>query len=70
MKCCLEVKLLKEKNKKSKIIKEINADITAYSKAYNEIVFIIYDIGVINDIIEFKRDIESSGNIKVIVIKH
>ena len=70
MKCCLEVKLLKEKNKKSKIIEEINADITAYSKAYNEIVFIIYDIGVINDIIEFKRDIESSGNIKVIVIKH
>ena len=70
LKCCLEVKLLKEKNKKSKIIEEINADITAYSKAYNEIVFIIYDIGVINDVIEFKRDIESSGNIKVIVIKH
>lgn len=70
LKCCLEVKLLKEKRQKSKIIEEINADITAYSKQYNEILFLVYDIGIINDIIEFKRDIESSGNIKVIIVKH
>lgn len=70
LKGCLEVKLLRDKNQKSKIIEEINADITAYSKQYNEILFLIYDIGTINDIIEFKRDIEASGNIKVIIIKH
>lgn len=70
LKSCLEVKLIKEPKKKSKIIEEINADITAYSKKYEEILFLIYDIGTIVDIIEFKRDIESSGNIKVIVIKH
>ena len=70
LKTCLEVKLLKEKAKKSKTIEEINADITAYSKQYNEILFLIYDIGVINDITEFKRDIEASGNVKVIIVKH
>ena len=70
LKTCLELKLLKEKAKKSKTIEEINADITAYSKQYNEILFLIYDIGVINDITEFKRDIEASGNVKVIIVKH
>lgn len=68
--CCLEVKFLKDKSKKSKIIEEINADITAYSKEYSELLFLVYDLGVINDVTEFKRDIESSGNVKVIVIKH
>ena len=47
LKTCLEVKLLREKAKKSKTIEEINADITAYSKQYNEILFLIYDIGVL-----------------------
>ena len=70
LKCCLEVKLLKDKKIKSKIIEEINADIIAYSKKYNEILFLIYDIGIITDILEFKRDIESAGNVKVIVVKH
>lgn len=67
---CIEIKLIKEANKKSKIIEEINADITAYSKQYERILFIVYDIGIIRDEIEFKRDIEASGNIKVLLIKH
>lgn len=70
LKCCLEAKLLKETSKKSKMIEEINADITAYTKVYNEIIFLVYDIGVIPDVLEFKRDIENSGNVKVIVVKH
>lgn len=70
LRCCLEVKLLKDKKNKSKIIEEINADITAYSKKYNEILFLIYDIGIITDILEFKRDIESVDNVRVIVVKH
>lgn len=52
------------------MIEEINADITAYTKVYNEIIFLVYDIGVIPDVLEFKRDIENSGNVKVIVVKH
>lgn len=67
---CIEVKILKESSKKSKIIEEINADITAYTKLYDSLIFIVYDIGVIRDETEFKRDIEASGNIKVLIIKH
>lgn len=66
---CLEVKLLKDASRKSKLIEEINADITAYGKKYNRIIFVIYDLGIIRDEVEFKRDMENSGNIKVIIIK-
>lgn len=67
---CIEVKLLKE-NRKSKVIEEINADITAYGKVYKRQMFIIYDLGFIRDETEFKRDIENAGDdIKVIIVKH
>lgn len=67
---CIEVKLLKN-GRKSKVIEEINADITAYSKEYSRQMFIVYDLGVIRDELEFKQDIENAGNdIKVIIVKH
>lgn len=67
---CIEVKLLKEASKKSKMIDEINADITAYSKKYKNILFVIYDIGNIRDETEFCRDIESNEGFRIIIIKH
>ena len=67
---CIEVKLLKD-NKRSRIIDEINADITAYSTKYERVMFVVYDLGVIRDENEFRRDIENSGeNIKVLIVKH
>ncbi len=66
---CIEVKLLKEAGRKSKVIEEINADITAYSKTYETIIFVVYDLGYIRDVDEFKRDIENSRNIKVVIVK-
>lgn len=67
---CIEVKLLKE-GRRSKVIDEINADITAYSTKYERILFVVYDLGVIRDELEFRRDIENAGAaIKVLVIKH
>lgn len=67
---CIEVKLLKE-GRKSKIIEEINADITAYDKEYKRQLFVVYDLGVIRDEIEFKRDIENAkDDIKVVIVKH
>ena len=67
---CIEVKLLRV-GKKSSIIEDINADITAYSKQYKRILFVVYDLGDIRDEIEFRRDIENAKeNIKVLVIKH
>lgn len=67
---CIEVKLLKD-GRKSKIIEEINADITAYDKEFKRQLFVVYDLGVIRDEIEFKRDIENAkDDIKVIIVKH
>lgn len=67
---CIEVKLLRE-GKKSRIIEEINADITAHAKKYDRQMFIVYDLGTIRDDVEFRRDIEAAGDdIKVVIIKH
>lgn len=66
---CIEVKLLRD-GRKSKIIEEISADITAYAKQYERQLFVVYDLGVIQNEEEFRRDIENSGNVKVIVVKH
>lgn len=67
---CIEVKLIKDSSRRSKTIEEINADITAYSKQYNHIIFVVYDIGTIRDELEFKRDIENAQGVKLIIIKH
>lgn len=66
---CVEVKLLRD-GRKSKIIEEISADITAYAKQYERQLFVVYDLGVIQNVDEFRRDIENSGNVKVIIVKH
>lgn len=66
----IEVKLLRDRSKKSRIIEEMNADYSAYTKEYSMIIFLVYDLGVINDVDEFARDFESKGNVSVIVIKH
>ncbi len=67
---CIEVKLLKE-GRRSSVIEEINADITGYSKKYKRIMFVVYDLGCIQNETEFRRDIENAKeNIKVVIVKH
>lgn len=60
---CIEVKLLRE-DRKSQIIEEISADITAYSKQYERLLFVVYDLGTIQNEEEFKRDIENVEMLK------
>lgn len=63
-------KLLKE-GRKSNIIEEINADITGYSKKDKWIMFVVYDMGCIQNETEFRGDIENAKeNIKVVIVKH
>lgn len=69
MSLCIEVKLLRE-GKKSQIIEEISADITAYKKVYQRQLFVVYDLGIIQNEAEFKRDIEMTDGVKVIIVKH
>jgi len=66
---CIEVKLLRD-GRKSKMIEEISADITAYQKIYQRQLYIVYDLGVIRNEAEFKGDIEKIKGVRVIVIKH
>lgn len=65
----IEVKLLRP-GRKSQIIEEISADITAYRKQYPRLLFVVYDLGVIQNEEEFKRDIEMTDGVKVVVVKH
>lgn len=69
MSLCIEVKLLRE-GKKSRVIEEISADITAYKKEYQRQLYVVYDLGVIQNELEFKRDIEMIDGVKVIIVKH
>jgi len=47
----------------------INADIAAYFKQYRSLLFIVYDLGHIRGELEFREDLERSGNVSVIVVK-
>jgi hypothetical protein len=64
-----EVKLVKTAARVREVVDEINADITAYSKGYRSLLFIVYDLGYIRDEVEFRHDLESSGNVAVLVVK-
>ncbi|MBE7638023.1 hypothetical protein GUA87_14290 [Sneathiella sp. P13V-1] len=66
----MEVKLSKNETKSKVIVDEINADIQAYSKGYDFILFVIYDLGSIRDVDEFSSDIQQNKGIFVEIIKH
>ncbi len=66
----MEVKFVKNAERVRKIVDEISADIASYSKKYHQLIFLIYDLGHIQDEIEFRHDLESTPNVSVIVIKH
>ncbi len=69
---CVEVKLVRE-GKQNKIVEEICSDISGYSKKYDKLLFVVYDLGIIRDVDQFTYDIENSRKdvlIKTIVIKH
>lgn len=66
----IEIKLCKTKNKKNILIEEINADIPAYKQKYKNVMFLIYDLGIIRDEFEFKRDIEETNDVFVSIVKH
>src|ERR1017187_1432265 len=70
LKLCLEVKLSKSVDKLRGIVDEINADIRAYATRYERQLYIVYDVGIIRDEAEFKRDLEDAQGVSVVVVKH
>ncbi len=65
----LEVKLCNEPNREKTIIDEINADIPAYRTKYGNLLFVVYDMGIIRDIARFKSGIEANPGVRVIIVK-
>jgi len=70
LRAALEVKFVAESRKRSEVIDQINADIQAYLTAYDHVLFIVYDLGIIRDEIEFRSDLEAVPGITVVVVKH
>lgn len=70
LKLCLEVKLSKSRDDLRGIVDQMNADIRSYGTKYERQIYVVYDLGSIRDEAEFKKDIESSPGVLVIVIKH
>jgi hypothetical protein len=67
----IEVKLSRDSNAARQIVDEMNADIQAYGKAYSAIIFVVYDLGSIQNEVEFRQGIASPDqNIHVAIIKH
>lgn len=67
----IEVKLSRDSNAARQIVDEMNADIQAYGKAYSAIIFVVYDLGSIQNEVEFRQGIASpEQNIHVAIIKH
>jgi len=66
----IEVKLIKDEARVKKVIDEINADTMSYSKRYQRIAYVVYDMGLIRDELEFRHDLEATESISVIVVKH
>jgi hypothetical protein len=70
LKLAVEVKLLKDASAAARVVDEINADILSYGKTYESIVFVVYDLGTVRDELEFRRDLESTSGVRVVVVKH
>ena len=70
MSLALEVKIIKTAARVRETVDEINADITAYSKAYRNLMFVVYDLGFIRDEMEFRQDLEDPMKSMVVVVKH
>lgn len=66
----LEVKLAKEGHSASKIQEEINADITAYKQRWRRLLFVVYDLGIIDDPVRLVRENQRLFGVTVVVIKH
>lgn len=66
----LEVKFVGTPESLSAVIDGIDADIRAYRKEYSHVLFVVYDFGHIQNVAEFKQDLESTKNVEVIVVKH
>jgi hypothetical protein len=66
----LEVKFCNRDGKLPSTIDEMNADIVAYSTAYERVWFLVYDLGFIRDEDEVIQGLQKSENVRCAIVKH
>lgn len=66
----VEAKLCNSSTREKKIIAEINDDIVAYKTKYANMIFLIYDLGIIRDQDQFRNSLEENEHVVVKVVKH
>jgi hypothetical protein len=66
----VEVKLCRQDRREREIIAEINDDILAYQTKYQNLLFVIYDLGYIRDVDRFCGSFEEHDNVTIRVVKH
>jgi hypothetical protein len=67
----MDVKFCNSAKDQNRIIDEINSDIPAYRSRYKNLVFVVYDTGVIRDQMAFRKGIEENNpDVRVVIIKH
>jgi len=66
----VEVKLCGRSAREKEIIGEINDDILAYQTKYQNLLFVVYDLGYIRDKDLFSGSFEEHENVTIRVVKH
>jgi len=66
----LEVKFCNSKKDVKTIIKQMSDDINPYQKRYTNVLFVVYDLGFIQNVDEYVIDFNKIKNVRVIIIKN
>lgn len=66
----IEVKLCNREGREKEIIAEINDDILAYKTKFGNIIFVVYDVGLIRDVERFIGNFGDQNGVIVKVVKH
>jgi hypothetical protein len=65
----IEVKLAKPGHDASKVQEEINADITAYHTKWKHLLFVVYDLGAVDDPHAMVRENQKLFGVSVMIVK-
>ena len=66
----IDIKLCTRPEHEKTAIAEINDDILAYRTRYGNVLFVVYDVGVIRDVERFVANFERNEGVLVRVVKH
>jgi hypothetical protein len=65
----IEVKLIDSQGDVSKSVEGLSADIEPYKKRFKNILFVVYDLGFVNDIEEYCKDFKKIDGVDILLIK-